>query len=145
MFSYLVNKANSSLKGNVYFFWSITVSAPSTNFVVPPPSPQTYPYPAASFIPTALTIRNNSTLNTDVIQLSSNLTTIPFPVGEGPVEIRGGQSFTFNFSGSPFNTASPITGQPWAQDSSGLGTSAFFYSNPGPNTFDVDFIWEAIV
>jgi hypothetical protein len=145
VFSYLVNKANQSLKGNVIIFETINVSAGSTNFLFPPQSPNVYPYPTAGFIPTALTIRNNSTVAADVLAISSNLTDIPLPAGQGPLQLRAGEEIKLVFSGSPFNTTSPITGQPWAHDESGLGTAGFFYSNPGANTFDVDFIWEVII
>lgn len=145
MFSYLVNKANQSLKGNVIIFQTVTVSAPSSNYLFPPQSPDVYPYPTAGFLPTSVTIRNNSTVAGDVLEISSNLTDIPLPVGIGPLQLRAGEQLKLDFSGSPFNTTSPITGQPWAHDESGLGTAGWFYNNPGANTFDVDFIWEVII
>lgn len=145
MFSYLVNKANQSLKGNVIIFQTELVSAPSSNFLTPPTSPNVYPYPTAGFLPTSVTIRNSSTVAGDVLEISSNLTDLPLPFGLGPLQLRAGEQLKLDFSGSPFNTTSPITGQPWAHDESGLGTAGWFYSNPGPNTFDVDFIWEVII
>ena len=127
MFSYLVNKANSSLKGNVIFFETIVVSPATSNYLFPPTSPNVYPYPVGTFIPTAVTIRNNSTVAADVLEFSSNLTNIPLPAGLGPMQLRAGQEIRLSFSGSPFNTVSPITGQSWAHDESLQGTASWFF------------------